>query len=193
MTFLAKQEIGRPFLGRQAASLQGIVLVDRKRKRGIPEVNARMARAMRAREPVLLFAEATTGDGNRLLRFRSSHFEAILQAAAREGDPGCGGAVIQPVFLHYSGIAGLPVTRADRPLVAWYGDMTFLPHLWRLLRAGGVTCDVFYGDPIRVQESADRKVLARATERAVRRLAERARCQPKPDFCYSCRAGNAIE
>ena len=82
MTFLAKKEVGGAFLGRQAALLQGIVFVDRQRKRGLPEVNANMARAMRAREPVLLFAEATTGDGNRLLRFRSSHFEAIRQARA---------------------------------------------------------------------------------------------------------------
>jgi 1-acyl-sn-glycerol-3-phosphate acyltransferase len=170
MTFLAKKEVGGPFLGRQAALLQGIVFVDRQRKRGLAEVNANMASAMRAREPVLLFAEATTGDGNRLLRFRSSHFEAIRQADAQDCE-----AVVQPVFLHYSGIAGLPVARSDRPIVAWYGDMTFLPHLWRFLRAGGATCEVFYGDPIPVQVSGSRKTLAQATERAVRGLAERAR------------------
>jgi 1-acyl-sn-glycerol-3-phosphate acyltransferase len=174
MTFLAKKEVGGAFLGRQAALLQGIVFVDRQRKRGLPEVNANMARAMRAREPVLLFAEATTSDGNRLLRFRSSHFEAIWQARA-DGAAGLGDAVVQPVFLHYSGLAGLPVARIDRPIVAWYGDMTFLPHLWRFLRAGGATCEVYYGDPIPVQAAADRKLLARETERAVRHLAERAR------------------
>jgi lyso-ornithine lipid O-acyltransferase len=174
MTFLAKKEVGGSFLGRQAALLQGVVFVDRQRKRSIPAVNADMVRAMRAREPVLLFAEATTGDGNRLLRFRSSHFEAIGRARA-DGSSGPGDSVVQPVFLHYSGIAGLPVARTDRPIVAWYGDMTFLPHLWRFLRAGGVICEVFYGDPIPVRARANRKALARATERAVRSLAERAR------------------
>jgi lyso-ornithine lipid O-acyltransferase len=174
MTFLAKTEVGGSFLGRQAALLQGVVFVDRQRKRSIPAVNADMVRAMRAREPVLLFAEATTGDGNRLLRFRSSHFEAIRQARADDSS-GSGDSVVQPVFLHYSGIAGLPVARIDRPIVAWYGDMTFLPHLWRLLRAGPVICEVFYGDPIPVRALANRKALARATERAVRSLAERAR------------------
>jgi lyso-ornithine lipid O-acyltransferase len=155
MTFLAKKEVGGAFLGRQAALLQGIVFVDRQRKRGLPEVNANMARAIRAREPVLLF-------------------EAIRQARA-DGAAGLGDAVVQPVFLHYSGLAGLPVARIDRPIVAWYGDMTFLPHLWRFLRAGGATCEVYYGDPIPVQAAADRKLLARETERAVRHLAERAR------------------
>jgi len=174
MTFLAKKEVGGSCLGREAALLQGVVFVDRRRKRTIPEVNTDMVRAMRAREPVLLFAEATTGDGNRLLRFRSSHFEAIRQARA-DGSPGSSDSVVQPVFLHYSGIAGLPLARIDRPIVAWYGDMTFLPHLWRILRAGGVICDVFYGDPIPVPASANRKALAQATEQAVRRLAEWAR------------------
>jgi len=174
MTFLAKKEIGGPFLGRQAALLQGTVFVDRQRKRALTEVNANMARAMRMRDPVLLFAEATTGDGNRLLRFRSSHFEAIRQACT-DGSCGLGDAVVQPVFLHYSWIAGLPVARMDRPIVAWYGDMTFMPHFWRFLRAGGATCEVFYGDPIQVHASTNRKALARATERAVRKLAERAR------------------
>jgi 1-acyl-sn-glycerol-3-phosphate acyltransferase len=173
MTFLAKKEVGASFLGRQAAMLHGVVFVDRQRKRSIPRANADMVRAMRSSEPVLLFAEATTGDGNRLLRFRSSHFEAIRQA--QDGSSGSGDSVVQPVFLHYSGIAGLPIARMDRPIVAWYGDMTFLSHLWRLLRAGGVICEVFYGDPIPVPASANRKALARATERAVRKLAESAR------------------
>jgi 1-acyl-sn-glycerol-3-phosphate acyltransferase len=171
MTFLAKKEIGAPFLGRQAALLQGVVFVDRGRKRAIPKVNADMAEAMRAGEPVVLFAEATTGDGNRLLRFRSSHFQAIRQAC----DGNRSDAVVQPVFLHYSRVAGMPIARIDRPTVAWYGEMTFLPHLWRVIFSGGIACDVHYGGPLHIGVDQDRKSLTRATEEAVRRLAGRAR------------------
>lgn len=174
MTFLAKKEIGGPWLARQLAALQGIVYVDRERRRCIPGVNAAMAEAMRAGEPVVLYAEATTGDGNRLLRFRSSHFEAA-RLAAREGE-----AVVQPVFLHYARVAGLPITRAQRPLVAWYGDMTFLPHLRDYLSCGGLVCDVHYGEPIPVSAFADRKSLARATQRAVGELSRQAR-RPSSD------------
>jgi hypothetical protein len=38
-----------------------------------------------------------------------------------------------------------------------------------------VICEVFYGDPIPVRAPANRKALARETERAMRTLAERAR------------------
>ncbi len=74
MSFLAKKEIGDHPVGRALVAMQGVVYVDRGRRSCIPSVNARMAETMRAGSPVVLFAEATTGDGNRLLRFRSSHF-----------------------------------------------------------------------------------------------------------------------
>ena len=109
MTFLAKKEVGAPALGGRLARLQGIIFVDRGRRRCIPAVNAEMARAMVEGEPVVLFAEATTGDGNRILPFRSSHFEAVREAAATAG-----AAAIQPVFLDYSRVVGLPVV-SPRP------------------------------------------------------------------------------
>ena len=172
MAFLAKKEISAHLVGRRLAGLQGVVYVDRKCRGCIPVVNAAMVEAMRAGAPVVLFAEATTGDGNRLLRFRSSHFEAIRLAALSDKERI---AFIQPVFLNYSRLAGLPILRRDRPRVAWYGDVSFLPHLFRYVRSGGATCDVYCGAPIPISAGADRKAAARATEAAVRKLAARAR------------------
>ncbi len=174
MSFLAKKEIGANPAGRLLASLQGIVYVDRGRRRCIPRVNASMLEAMRAGSPVVLFAEATTGDGNRLLRFRSSHFQAIRQAAIADRERP---AFIQPVYLHYSRLGGLPMARFERPRIAWYGDMTFMPHFARYAAGGGVTCDVHCGAPIRVGPDMDRKTAARLTEAAVRRLAAEARAR----------------
>jgi 1-acyl-sn-glycerol-3-phosphate acyltransferase len=165
MSFLAKKEIGGPLLGRQVANLQGVVYVDRQRRRSIPRVNADMAARMRSGEPVVLFAEATTSDGVRLLRFRSSHFQAARAAEA----------VVQPVYLHFKRFGGLALARCDMPRIAWYGDMLFLPHLRAFLADGGLECDVHYGAPIRAVDHADRKALARAAEAAMRGLAEAAK------------------
>jgi len=167
LCFLAKKEIGRPWLGRQLAGLQGIVYVDRRRKRLIAKTNADIAAAMGAGDPVVLFAEATTGDGNRILRFRSSHFEAARAAGSD--------AVVQPVYLDFQRLGGIRLSRRDRPALAWYGDMTFLPHIFGYIAAGGGSCDVVYGEPIRVAAFSDRKALTRAAEAAVRRLAETAK------------------
>jgi lyso-ornithine lipid O-acyltransferase len=170
MTFLAKKEVGDHPLGREIVALQGAVYVDRSRRSRIPEVNARMVERMRDSLPVVLFAEATTGDGNRLLPFRTSHFEAIRLAARDER-----AAVVQPVFLHYSRLAGLPIIRSRRPRIAWYGDMTFLAHLLRFAASGGAICDLYFGSPIPVSPDMHRKAIARMTERAIRELKARAR------------------
>ncbi len=172
MSFLAKKEIGDHPVGRELVAMQGVVYVERGRRRCIPEVNAKIVERMREGSPVVLFAEATTGDGARLLRFRSSHFEAIRRAA-RSGNESP--ALIQPDYLHYSRLGGLPMARFERPRIAWYGDMTFLPHFYRYVSGGGVTCDVYCGEPIRVTPDMDRKTAARLTEAAVRRLAAAAR------------------
>ncbi len=125
--------------------------------------HGRIVETVRGGSPVVLFAEATTGDGNRLMRFRSSHFEAIRQAAA--GD---------------SRLAGLPIARGERPRVTWYGDITFFDHFFRYIRGPGVTCDVYCGTPIPVSPGLDRKTAARLTEAAVRELAVRARASHAP-------------
>ena len=111
------REIGDHSLGRELADMQGVVYVDRRRRSCIPWVNVRIAETLRAGSPVVLFAEATTGDGNRMLRFRSSHFEAVRPLG---GGRGAVVPLIQPVYLDYSRLAGLPIRRAERPRIAWY-------------------------------------------------------------------------
>jgi 1-acyl-sn-glycerol-3-phosphate acyltransferase len=168
MAFLAKKEVGSSRWTRWLVNLQGVVYVDRARRRCIPSVNLDIARRMATGTPVVLFAEATTSDGTRLLRFRSSHFEAARQASAH----------VQPVYLDYRVIGGLAVSRGEKPIVAWYGDMAFLPSLWRVLACGGVTCDVHYGAAIAYEPGMDRKTLSRRAEAAIRELKETIRALP---------------
>jgi lyso-ornithine lipid O-acyltransferase len=165
MAFLAKKEVGSSRWTRWLVELQGVVYVDRERKRCIPSVNAEMSRRMAAGAPVVLFAEATTSDGTRVLSFHSSHFESARGAEA----------YLQPVYLDYRAIAGISATRGEKPIVAWYGDMAFLPSLWRVLACGGLRCDVHYGEVIAHSPAADRKALARRLEAATRALKEQVR------------------
>ncbi len=165
MAFLAKREVGANPWTRWLVGLQGVVYVDRERRRCIPAVNAEMSRRMAQGSPVVLFAEATTSDGTRLLPFRSSHFEAARQA----------GACVQPVYLDYGAFAGIAAARADKAIVAWYGDMAFWPSLMRVLACGGLCCGVHYGEAIPFDGAPDRKALARQVEAATRALKEQAR------------------
>ena len=74
------------------AKLQRSVFVDRTRRLKTGEVNAEIAARMAEGEPVVLFGEGTSSDGNRVLPFRSALIgaahEALEQRRRRRGD-GC--------------------------------------------------------------------------------------------------------
>jgi lyso-ornithine lipid O-acyltransferase len=171
LRFVAKSEVaGWPLFG-SIARLTGTVFVERRRRGSILRVNAALRDCLAAGEDVVVFAEATTGDGSRLQRFNAPHFAALRDfLGARPGEPY---ATVTPVGLAYVRRHGLPLGRFGRAQVAWYGDTALLPHLWTLVTRGGVDCEVSYGAPIRFERSSDRKAVARETEAAVRALVSR--------------------
>jgi 1-acyl-sn-glycerol-3-phosphate acyltransferase len=62
----------------------------------------------------------------------------------------------------------MPLGRADRPGVAWYGDMEMRSHAWELLKAGPLDVEIRVGDPVPLTSFTDRKQLARHSEAQVR-------------------------
>jgi 1-acyl-sn-glycerol-3-phosphate acyltransferase len=171
LRFVAKSEVaGWPLFG-AIARLTGTIFVERQRRRSILGVNAALAERLQAGEDVVIFAEATTTDGNRLKRFNAPHF-----AAAKDFLRACPEALqvdVAPVAITYGRRHGLPLGRLGRAEVAWYGDTGLIPHLWDLVTRRGVDCDVTYDAPIRFERTSDRKVVARRAEAAVRSLVSR--------------------
>jgi lyso-ornithine lipid O-acyltransferase len=165
ISFVAKAEIAAwPVFG-LCASLQRSVFIDRARRAATAEANAAVAHRLAAGEAMVLFAEGTTGDGNRLLPFRSSLVGAARAALA---DPTVERIHLQPLALAYTRRNGMPVTRRERPAIAWYGDMDLLPHLHALLRGGPIDVVVTWGEPIPFDASTDRKRATALAEAAVR-------------------------
>ena len=68
----------------------------------------------------------------------------------------------------YVGLHGVPMGRENRPLIAWYGDMELVSHLWEALGAGPVDVVVELHPPLTIDEAGGRKELAAAAEAAVR-------------------------
>ncbi|GAC1558993.1 MAG: lysophospholipid acyltransferase family protein [Beijerinckiaceae bacterium] len=171
LRFVAKSEVaGWPLFG-AIARMTGTIFVERQRPRSILRVNAALCQCLAEGEDVVIFAEATTGDGNRLRPFHAPHFAALRDFLAQR--PDMTHVTIAPVGLAYLRRDGLPLGRAGRAEVAWYGDTDFLPHFWALASRGGIDCDVTFGTPIRFKPGSDRKTVARETEAAVRRLVSR--------------------
>lgn len=171
MVFVAKREVSTWPLFGLLARLQRSVFVDRERRQKTQDTNREIAERLREGDPVVLFAEGTSNDGNRVLPFRSSLVGAV-HAAISAGETS---AYVQPLALVYTHQGGLPMGRSNRDRVAWYGDMDLLPHLASVIRRGVIDCTVVWGEPILCTAETDRKTLTQQLEIEVRRQAAAAR------------------
>ena len=154
--FVAKSEV---------ASWPGINILTRVTDTHFVTRDPRLARQQaaefsartRAGHRLLFFPEGTSSDGQRVLPFKPTLFQAFL-------DPELpGGLAIQPVSVTYDAPAS-----EDPRFYGWWGDMALSPHLLAVLavtRQGSVR--VTLHPPIAVA-GLSRKDLARETETAVR-------------------------
>ncbi len=127
---------------------------------------------------MVLFAEGTSSDGNRILPFRSALIGAVHHAIGSSTHHER--VTVQPLSLAYVNLNGLPLGRAFRSRVAWYGDADLIPHLVGVCSAGAVDVTVSWGEPVSYDMSADRKDIARVAEQAVRTMTARGRRMAKP-------------
>ncbi|MEH3119195.1 MAG: lysophospholipid acyltransferase family protein [Methylorubrum populi] len=168
LSFVAKSEIaGWPLIG-PLARLQRTVFIERAKRAATASVNATVGRRLAGGDLIVLFAEGTTGDGLRLLPFRSSLVGAARAALAAEAG-GLARIRLQPLALSYLRRNGLPVTRAERPEIAWYGDMDLAPHLALFANRGPLDVHIAWGSAIAFEAATDRKVATAQAEAAVRR------------------------
>jgi lyso-ornithine lipid O-acyltransferase len=183
VSFVAKKEVGRwPFVS-SLARLQRSVFVDRERRTAAAASAREIAARLAGGDTLVLFAEGTSSDGNRVLPFRSSLFAAAdpsktepagstsaggTEPVPDDRAPAASGAFVQTLTLCYTRLHGIPLERADRPLVGWYGDMELGPHAWQLLKAGPLDVAIHIGPPVPLQKFAGRKVLAHHSEQEIR-------------------------
>jgi 1-acyl-sn-glycerol-3-phosphate acyltransferase len=144
--FVAKAEVRHwPVFGWCARCADTIFLARGERSQ-LVAVNRALQAAADAGSSVVVFPEATSSDGRQVLPFRSS----LFAVAATQPHP------VLPVWLGY-----------DQE-VAWWGDMTLVPHLWNVLGREEIRVTVRVGHPI---WHWDRKELAAQLHEAVCELA----------------------
>ena len=164
VVFVAKREVATWPLFGLLARLQRSVFVDRAQPHRTGKVNREIAGRMAEGDPVVLFAEGTSSDGNRVLTFRSS----LIGSAHAAFDATGGRVFVQPMAISYTGVGGFPAGRQHRPRVAWYGGMELVPHLLGVLRRGAIDVTVSWGEPVACDGATDRKALARTLEEQTR-------------------------
>jgi lyso-ornithine lipid O-acyltransferase len=161
VSFIAKREVGGwPVVG-SLARLQRCIFVDRTRRQSVGGTTSEVGGRLTGTERVVLFAEGTSSDGNQVLPLRSSLFGALDIGGDRT-------PCVQTVAIVYARRNGLPLARADRGRLGWYGDMDLGPHAWALLRGGPLDIVIRIGAPLPQAAAADRKALTRLAEHQLR-------------------------
>lgn len=162
--FVAKSEVeGWPLVG-MLARFQRTVFVNRQRRQETGAVNREIAERLKEGDPVVLFAEGTSSDGNRVLPFRTA-----LVGAVRDAFEDADEVTVQPLSIAYVRLQGLPMGRVHRAKAAWFGDMDLAPHLLEVLRHGAIDVVMTFGPPLTIDADHDRKSVTRESEAIVRR------------------------
>jgi 1-acyl-sn-glycerol-3-phosphate acyltransferase len=147
-SFVAKSEIARwPVFGR-AARAGGTIFLIRSNRADAIVVAAEIKRRLALPVAVLLFPEGMSTDGSRVLRFHSRLIDPAVAARA----PVTGAAV------RYC------ARGVEERELCWFGDVAFLPHLWKTLGRTGVQAELRFGAP---RNYADRRAAASETHREI--------------------------
>ncbi len=123
VVYVTKTELKKwPLIGFMT-EISGTLFVDRNHKGYLLGAIQEMAETLGAGGNVLYFPEGTSSNGDRLLPFVATFFEAPLAV----------GASVVPVSLSYRSVDGFSVAADNRDMIYWYGDMTFIDHFFNLL------------------------------------------------------------
>lgn len=100
------------------AKLGGCLFVDRNRPAQMRNELREIAEALKKGFCVVVFPEATTGDGSSLLSFKRALFQAAVLAEAP----------VDVACINYLELDGARVSRLNRDLIFYYGNMKFSEH-----------------------------------------------------------------
>ena len=109
---------------------------------------------------VTLFPEGSTSPGEGLMDFKKTLLESAIRSRCR----------VLPVCLKYEKVSGRRYDASNRDRVAWYGDMAFFPHLWRLMGTRSIDARLTLLSEVPFRGHRSRKRLARDVKA---RIAER--------------------
>ena len=129
------------------AKISGCIFVDRKDKRKIKSEMINISEKLE-KVSVCIFPEATTSNGENVLKFNSSFFQVCLNNQKN----------IILVTLNYKAIDNKSISNENRDYVFYYGKHIFLEHFLKFLKLKKIKVDIT--DRLISSNISDRKELA---------------------------------
>ena len=147
--FVAKSEIRDWPMAGWIAERAGTLFIRRERRRDTSRINELVHGALADGDCVGLFPEGTTTEGDRLLRFHTSLFEAAVANRAR----------VHPAAVRYEHADG-SLCRA----MAFVGEVSFVQSLGLVIRQRGIVARLAFAPPLETAGSTRREVAAAAED-----------------------------
>ncbi|MDD5195649.1 MAG: lysophospholipid acyltransferase family protein [Candidatus Omnitrophica bacterium] len=163
IVFIARADLRKWPLFGLFSFLSNTIFVERIRRAYVQEDADKIYKALKDDINVILYPEGTSADGRSLLPFKSSFFMAPILAQAK----------IVPLAIKYKKINSDDINEKNKDLLYWYGEMEFIPHIFKFLTLRKITVEVKVCEPIMpvIAEgdnlSIQRKILADACRKAI--------------------------
>ena len=154
--FIAKKEIKSWFLFGFLAKMQNTIFIKRKNFKTLENIK-NINKDLDARSAVVLFPEGTTNSGKKILNFKSSLFNLF------EGN---NTLRLQNFSLCYTHINSMPIDNRMRPSIAWYGEMSLVNHLKKLLNFSSIAAGLKF-HPIFNKNGKKRKILSEESRKQI--------------------------
>ena len=145
-----------PFLG-QIVRAAGCVFVDRKSQNNRERELKDLTRALKAGGLVTIFPEATSTNGESVLKFKHGLFDAPLIAKT----------TTTPVTINYKSIDADKVSAKNRDNLCWYGDMTFFSHFIKFLSLKNIVIEIRFHKPLMPNNFSNKTELANKSHEIV--------------------------
>lgn len=129
-----------PFLG-QIIQLAGCLFVERRNKKNIMNEIGDIENALNKGLNVTVFPEATSTNGEQVLKFKRSLFQSAVNTQVD----------VLPLTINYKEINKHKVSLKNRDILCWYGDMEFAPHLWNLCKQRTIQVELLANETVLAQ------------------------------------------
>jgi lyso-ornithine lipid O-acyltransferase len=155
--FITSVELKNTALLGTIAKCSGSIFIERRKATGLKKEIEWITTVLKDGFPVVLFPEGTTSNGDRVMHFKNSLFDA---AVITQVD-------VLPICIRYTKIDNKRLTPQTRDSVFYYGGITFSEHVPRLLLTKSVDVEVIPLRTINVHTHLSRKELATMTHKAI--------------------------
>lgn len=158
INFVAKGDVKKWPLFGTVASLGNTVYISRDRMKAGSQVDFMEKELEKRNNPLLVFPEGTSTDGNEVLPFKSSLFAMFEKHIGKKNN---NQITIQPISIAYTYQGKKKLDDNGRKNYAWYiKEQGLMEHLVNAVKHSPFTMEVIIHNPIDLSTFKDRKELA---------------------------------